>query len=187
MGGHSRMPALSHFEAQKVDQMSIEPRIVEYGPYRLIGMSCVGSESAQFKELWAGENGFLSRMAEIESLGDGTAYGLCRCVAGVTDGSFEYVAAVPAKSDAPVPNGMIEARVGAATYAAFDVLGLDNIGPAWGATQVWLAEHPEWESYCHGGGDACCGCADYPCFELYPSDFDSTGVLFIYIPIRRKA
>ena len=111
-------------------------------------------------------------------------FGLCRCVPGVTDGSFEYIAALPAKADAVVPDGMIEAAIGKSTYAVFTVNGLAEIMQGWEAAYKWVVESSEWVSYC---GDGSCDCVNYPGFELYPPEFTGDNKLFVYIPVRAKA
>lgn len=163
----------------------IEPQIVEYGPYRVVGMQYLGkNENGEITEMWGGKDGFISRMNEIQPLtGECITYGLCRCRPGVTDGSFDYVAAAPVAEDAPIPEGMVEASIGAHTYAVVTVQGLDQIGQAWNDSHQWLASNSEWESCCSEGN---CECAKYPFFELYPSDFCTKGELFIYLPVRKK-
>ncbi|MCE5198914.1 MAG: GyrI-like domain-containing protein [Armatimonadota bacterium] len=163
-----------------------EPQIVEFGPYRVIGMRYAGkNENAEIKAMWDGENGFLSRMSEIDTTsGECMSFGLCRCIPGVTDGSFEYIAALPANPDALVPEGMVEASIGAATYAVFTVPSLGEISQVWTESMAWLAAHPNWDGYCN---ETACECADYPGFELYPADFGVTGKLFLYMPVRPKA
>lgn len=164
-----------------------EPQVVEFGPYRIIGMRYAGkNENGEIPALWDREGGFIARMGEIKTppANAGVCFGLCRCLPGVTDGSFEYIAALPAAADAPVPDGMVEARIAAGAYAAFPVPSLAGLMEAWNTTGAWMAAHPEWEACCGPGG---CDCANHPCFELYPPGFDGQGGLFIYVPVRRRA
>lgn len=162
-----------------------EPQVVEFGPYRVIGVRYVGkNENREIPAMW--ENDLLPRMAEVKSPPPGPhlAFGLCRCLPGVTDGSFEYIAAVIAADDAPVPEGMVEASVAGGTYVAFPVESLEVLMEAWKALPQWLDAHPEWEPYC---GKDRCDCDTHPSFELYPEDFGEKGKLFIYMPIKPKA
>jgi len=158
-----------------------EPQIVEFGPYRVIGMRYAGKNAQdEVKALW---ETFFPRMGEVERpAGCGYAFGLCRCLPGVTDGSFEYIAALPATPEAPMPEGMVEAPVAAASYVAFPVPSLAVIKQAWDALGPWIAAHPEWEPYC---GLTACQCPTHPTFELYPPDYTG-GAFFIYMPVRRK-
>ncbi|HOF87458.1 MAG TPA: GyrI-like domain-containing protein [Armatimonadota bacterium] len=168
---------------------SIEPRIVEFGPYRVIGMRCVGNNARnEFADLWGASGGFLSRMHEVARPegAAGIAFGLCRCVPGVTDGTFEYIAAAPAAADAAVPDGMIAALIAAGTYAAFPVAALSELMAAWGAVGPWLAAHPEWQAYCGYPSAQDCDCAHHPAFELYPETFATDGRLSVYVPIRPR-
>jgi predicted transcriptional regulator YdeE len=167
----------------------IDPEIVEFGPYRVIGLSCIAkNENGEFAALWGGENGFVSRMSEVKlPEGDRFSVGLCRCVPGVTDGSFEYVAASPATADAPIPDGMIEARISACKHAVFTVNGLAEIMAGWEQVGKWLASQSEWATYCTVAEGGECDCVNHPFFELYPSDFGTRGVLYIYVPIKSKS
>jgi predicted transcriptional regulator YdeE len=161
-------------------------KIVEFGPYRAIGMSYRGkNENGEIPDLWAREGGFMQRMHEVDAQPGVGMFGLCRCIAGVQDGSWEYIAAAPAQSDSPIPEGMIEANVPAATYAVFTVPNLAGIGQAWTATQEWMAAHLEYKSYCEPT-ETGCGCIDHPNFELYPPGFNGENQLFIYVPVRKS-
>jgi predicted transcriptional regulator YdeE len=160
-----------------------EPRIVEFGPDRLIGVSRVCKTSADCHEAWEGENSFMARAGEIQAREAQTPYyAVCRCAKGAEPGAFEYVAAVPAAEGAPVPEDLVEVVLPAGTYAEFLVAGLGDIGRVWGYTGEWLAAHQEWKGFCDGNPDGC-ECVDHPSFELYPPGYDG-GELFIYAPIR---
>ena len=158
---------------------NLVPEVKHFGPYRVIGMSCTDQ---RYSELWGA---FLPRKEEIESPApDAMMLGMSRCL---PDGSQEYIAAIPVTADCPVPDGMIEAIVGDATYAVITVKGIDQIGRGWSAMHEWLGETSEWQSYCVKDSNGVCGCTDYPCFELYPADHAQTNLVYIYVPIRHKA
>lgn len=158
---------------------SCEPRILDYGPKRVIGLGRVCKSSQDCHNVWADEDGFLKRMGETQA----PYYGICRCAAGAEAGAFEYIAAMSAADDAPVPEGMAEIILPAGTYAEFPAAGLSDIGRVWGYAGEWLAAHPEWQGFCDGNPDGC-GCVAHPSFELYPPGFDGSGGLFIYVPLR---
>jgi len=167
-----------------------EPKIVEFGPFRIIGMNYVGkNEAGEIPDLWGRPNGFLARMSEVRmpegagdhATGDHLAFGLCRCYPGATDGTFEYVAAVPAAADAPIPDGMVEAAIGQSAYAVFESPTLKEIGATWGAAMAWMGQQTKWRGFC--GPDEC-DCANHPSFELYPPGYDDDGPLLIYMPVR---
>jgi len=165
-------------------QSSSEPRIIEFGPYRVIGVGRVVKGGADCPAVWDGEGGFIARMDEVQPAAD-FLVALARCIPGVTGpdgGTFEYIAARPAKPGAAVPKGMIEASISAGTFAVFSVAGIANLGPAWGHAHAWLAAHPEWQTYCNKDG---CDCANHPAFEFYPPGFTMEGEMFIYFPVRR--
>jgi predicted transcriptional regulator YdeE len=166
-----------------------ELRTEQFGPYRVIGMSYVGkNENGEIPALWGREGGFLARMGEIGADPDAPdiAFGICRCMDGVTGGSFEYIAGLPAKADAPVPDGMVEAGIAESTYAVFSVPNLAALHDAWNATGAWFEALPEWAMFCGPTAGGKCDCATHPCFELYPPGFTGEKELFIYIPIQRK-
>lgn len=166
-----------------------EPQVVEFGPYRVIGMRYVGkNEQGEIPAMWGGETGFVARMGEIKTPAGCPciSFGLCRCLPGATDGSFEYIAALPATPDAPIPAGMVEARIAGGSYVAFPVASLAELMPAWGQLGAWLAAHPEWQAYCGDPVAKTCDCENHPTFELYPAQFATDGKLFIYMPIRPR-
>jgi predicted transcriptional regulator YdeE len=177
-----------------MSEAQVEPQVVEYGPVRVIGMYYRGkNENKEITALWDREGGFLSRMGEVAQppdqyyldSGRHPAFGLCRCLPGETDGSFEYIAATLAAAEAPIPDGMIEAMIPAGTYLAFPVAGLEKLPEVWNAAHGWMAAHPEWKSYCTGPED--CDCANHPNFELYPPDFGCDHKLFIYLPVKARS
>lgn len=162
---------------------SMEPQIVEFGPYHAIGMRYVGKNANnEIPKMW--EEQFIPRAGEIaRPEGPSGAFGVCRCLPGVTDGSFEYIAAFQASEDASVPEGMVAVEVPKGLYAAFEVPSLAQIGQAWHAAPCWFEKSEKWEGRCGPGG---CECDEYPCFEYYPPDFDGAGKLYIYMPVKEK-
>lgn len=159
-----------------------EPRVAEFGPCRAIGMRYVGkNEQGEIPALW--HQGFMPRMGEIAPL-EGGAFGVCRCLPGATDGSFEYIAALRAgEGGPPAPEGMVEVSIPRAQYVIFHVRHLGEIHQAWEYLRNWFPEHPEWEAYCGPSG---CGCAEYPTFEYYPPDFGEGKPLYLYAPVRAR-
>lgn len=158
-----------------------EPTIVSFGSYRVIGTQYVGkNENNEIPAMW--DKVFLPRMKEIK-IPDGVhfCFGICRCIPGATDGSFEYIAAVPVTQDAPVPDGMVDASIPFGEYLAIPVRDLSEIHQAWCHSGDWFSDHPEWTGYCNEEG---CDCAQHPGFEFYPPEFDGNGPLYIYIPIQ---
>lgn len=162
--------------------VNLTPELKQFGPYRVIGMSCADQ---RYTELWTGELGFLARRSEITSPGeDGMLLGMSRCL---PDDSQEYIAAITVTPDCAVPDGMIEAVVGDATYAVITVKGGDQISRGWSAMHAWLGETSEWQTYCVRDADGICGCRNYPCFELYPADHAQTNNICICVPVRPKS
>ncbi len=170
-------------------QKAGEPEIVQFGPYRVVGMNYKGkNEHGEIPNLWGREGGFIARAGEIaaDPTAPDVAVGLCRCIPGATDGSFEYIAGLPAKADAPLPEGMMEASVAGSTYVKFPVRNLSEIHEAWNATGAWFEAHPEWAMFCGPTAGGKCDCATHPCFELYPPEFNDQKELYVYIPVHAK-
>lgn len=157
-----------------------EPKIVDLGPYRAVGMSLVsnGADGA-FSKLW---ESFIPREGEIQRPEGSVGFGICRCAEGATDGAFEYIAALGATPDSGVPEGMISIDIPFGRYVEFPVRSLAEIGQAWGAAIEWMNAHSELERYC--GPGVGCDCAHHPCFELYPPEFCEGKGLFIYVPVK---
>ena len=160
-----------------------EPVIAAYGPQRIIGMSYVGkNEHGEIPELWG--KTFIPRMQELGCDGDpGIAVGICRCVPGKTDGTFEYIAGCTVSATTVIPTGMIEVTIPQEQYLIIPVPTLSQIGDAWNYTRNWFGEHPEWDAYCGPDG---CDCVKHPSFELYPPEFNGEGPLFLYMPLKSK-
>jgi predicted transcriptional regulator YdeE len=167
--------------------IAAEPQVKEFGPCRVIGMNYIGkNQSGEIPALWHSEKGFIHRVKEIQpSQGAeaGLAFGICRCVPGKIDGSFEYIAAITAAPDASIPEGMMEVQLLQSPYVIFTVRNLTEIGKVWEYAQKWFAANPQWEGYCTPKG---CDCVHYPSFELYPADFTPDGKLYIYFPVKAK-
>lgn len=160
-----------------------EPELREFGPVRAIGMSYKGqNKNNEVPALW---ERFFPRFGEINPPKDlALSFGICRCIPGKTDGTFEYIAARSASPEALVPSGMMEVQIPHGTYAIFPVRNLSEIFQAWNATPGWFSAHPEWQAYC--GPGVTCECATHPCFELYPPEFNGTNSFSLLIPVRKK-
>ena len=160
-----------------------EPAIKTFGPQRVIGIPYRGkNEQGEIPTLW--EKDFLPRMQELGCTGtEGVAFGICRCIPGKTDGSFEYIAGCSVTATTPVPSGMIEIQIPQGQYMILPVPTLSQIGNAWCYSHEWFDKHPEWDAYCGPNG---CDCVTHPGFELYPPEFNGDGPLFLYFPLRSK-
>ena len=157
-------------------------QIATLGPYRAIGVHAfTRNENHEATELW---KQFLPREREIERSQPGCAFGLCRCIPGATDGSFEYIAAFAATADAPLPENMMAVDIPRCEYAVFPVADLSEVRQVWRAAAKAFTTSGEWEPYC---GPAGCDCANRPSFEYYPPEFRGSGPLFVYIPVKPKA
>ncbi len=160
-----------------------ETSIIEFGPQRIMGISLItANENGEVPALWGSEGGFSTRMDEVQQpKGGAPCFGVCRDVPGITDGRFEYIAAVGASADAILPEGMVELSLPKAQYLSITVPGLEHISAAWNYISRWCAEHPEWRGYCDQSG---CECTEYPAFEYYTSEFMTTNRFYVYVPIR---
>lgn len=160
--------------------MSLE--IAAFGPFHAVGMRYAGkNENKEIMQLW-GE--FLPRRTAIAMPEGASAFGVCRCLPGVKDGSFEYVAAFEAKADAPAPEGMMPLDIPQGDYFVHRFESVQECKKAWQEAAGTLAADTQWTNYCNGPDD--CQCEAHPCFEYYPPEFNGTGPVYLYLPVRRK-
>ena len=153
-----------------------------FGPYRAVGMRYTGkNENNEIMGLWAE---FLPRREEIAMAESGGAFGVCRCLPGVMDGSYEYVAAFASTPDAAVPAGMMSLDIPQGEYCIQKFDSVKDYKQAWNDAMRTFAANPEWGTYCNGPDD--CQCAAHPCFEYYPPEFSGTGPVWICMAVRRK-
>ena len=90
-------------------------------------------------------------------------------------GDHRQVAGVEVPSLDGLPEGMVGWEIPEATYAVFEVPGLEHIHAAWDYVYgPGLAGLPDWVP------------DDTPCFELYPVEFPDDPVLYIYAPVKPK-
>jgi predicted transcriptional regulator YdeE len=152
------------------------------GPFRAIGVRYEGkNQNQEVMQLWTQ---FLPRCSDISKAENAAAFGICRCLPGVTDGSFEYIAAFQARPDAPVPEGMMGVDIPRGEYLVHKFDSAQGYQQAWQEAAGAVAADAEWTGYCNGPDD--CQCATHPCFEYYPPEFRGSGTVYIYIPVRRK-
>ena len=159
------------------------PGIIEFGPRRVIGMShCGKSDSGQLPRFW--REVFLPRMGEVRQPSNRQeTFGICRCIEGATDGSFEYIAGLAAAPEADVPQGMMSLVLPQFQYAVFEATSLEALPGAYERMHEWVGGNTEWDAMCGPKG---CACTTYPMFEFYPPEFGRGGSLFLYVPVKRK-
>jgi predicted transcriptional regulator YdeE len=154
-------------------------RIEEFGPVRAIGLSMPAKPGvSDFAGLWRKQ--LMPRAGEIVKGGRGVPFGICRCIPGATDGTFEYLAVFEAAADAPIPPGMVAVHIPRAHYAVFAAASYSELGRVWGQAPKALAAQTAWTPYCGPQG---CRCAEYPPFEYYP---DGSGQAWVYVPVSRN-
>ncbi len=106
----------------------MEPRIVSRKGFKVVGLKYYGSDPANnCPGIW---QEFNRRHIEISNrVDDRLAYGLiCTGEKDMTGGNFDYIACMEASDFADTPDGMVEAVVPDATYAAFTHRGsLDRL------------------------------------------------------------
>ena len=153
-----------------------------FGPCRAIGVRYAGkNENGEVMRLW-GE--FLPRGEEIATAGSGGSFGVCRCLPGVKDGSFEYVAGFAATPDSAIPAGMMAVDIPRGEYYIGKYESVTDYKRAWNETMAALGAAPEWTTYCQGPDR--CQCAAHPSFEFYPPEFCGNGPVWFCIPVYPK-
>ncbi len=162
-----------------------QPQIIDFGPVRVVGFSYIGAnKNNEIPTMW--EKQILPRAQEVCRGKQVPAFGACRCVpnAKPEDGHiFEYIGGFQADGDMVIPPGMVEIFLPQSQYVAIEVPSLKDIPAAWQSTGKVMADLPQWQTYCN---ENYCRCADHPGFEYYPTDFCTTGRLYIYVPITKK-
>ena len=155
--------------------------VMEFGPTRGIGVAMAAQGGhGDFPGLW--QKQLLPRAGEIARPEKGVAFGVCRCVPGSTDGTFEYIALFEATPGALPPPGMVAMEIPRAHYALFPVQSHAELGDTWRKVPAAIAAQSEWEPYCGPKG---CQCSTYPSFELYPWEPEHTGRAIVYVPVKR--
>ena len=154
--------------------------IIEAGPWHAIGVKKFVRGGPECAALW--EKDLLPRAGEIAKPLRGVGFGLCPCSPIKSDGTFEYTAAFEATATAAVPPGMTTLEIARVHYLVIPVRSLADIHVGWQSVGPSVAALVGWEPYCGTRG---CDCAHYPTFELYPADFQPSGKLFIYVPIKK--
>jgi predicted transcriptional regulator YdeE len=152
-------------------------QILEFGPFEVAGVSYIGkNEAGEIPALWN---------AELFAGADPAkgCFGICRCVPGRTDGTFEYIAAIQPRDGAESGASMPRLTIPRGVYAVFGVPSLAEIKPAWQRAAAEVAELKGWEPYC---GKEDCECATHPSFEYYAPGFCGDGRLEILMPLRRR-
>lgn len=151
-----------------------EIRIVSLEKFYVVGMEYLGkNENNEISRMW---DRFIPRIPEVHHLADGpeVSFGICAEEKG--SGLIDYVAGLPVKQLADIPQGMVGREVPAQTYVVMPAHGLEDIGPTYNRI---LKEWMPTSGYQP---------ADGPDFEYYPEDFnpnDPESIVDIYFPIKK--
>lgn len=163
-----------------------QPKMVEFGPVRVIGVSYIGqNKNNEIPTLW--EQQIIPRVGEIKPGDLKSAFGICRCVPDAPpspDGyTFEYIGGLDAAAGAPVPAGMKSVDIPRGHYIVIEIPNLKEVKNAWMSLGQVVASFPEWQAFCGPQG---CQCATHPSFEYYPPNFTAEKPLFLYVPVEKK-
>ncbi len=154
---------------------AFDVKAVDCKAVRVVGVKTTATMEGALKEcskLWGD---FMPRMPEIQLDGEMRSYGVSVMIGSDTD-KFEYWAALPVAADAPVPAGMVDMTLPAGLYAECWITGLDKLTDCFNYIySTWLPAHTEYEME-----------AANPGYELYLSDYEKTGRIGIYFPIKKK-
>lgn len=156
-------------------------QILEFGPFRAAGLAYRGkNESSEIPQLWDRLVPHIHELAEPET----GFFGICRCIPGVKDGTFEYIAAMQPRAGAVLPEGFVEVEIPRGVYAVYGAEGLEKVKETWMEAGRKTGELKEWVGYCGAEG---CECATHPGFEYYRPGYPGCGRLEILLPVRRKS
>ena len=150
----------------------MEPRFVTKPAFTAVGMLYHGkNENHEIAQMW---QVFNPRIREIQHISDG-AFGLC--LPPDESGEFSYLASMGVSDASDVPAGMEIWQVPEQHYTVFTCT-LPTLGETYRYVfENWLPQ----SGYEYSEG------AD---FEYYDEDFDPEspdGVMYVYIPVRKKA
>ncbi len=153
---------------------AFEIKAVECKAVHVIGMKITTTMKNAHKEcsqLWGD---FMPRMSEIQLEGEMRSYGIS-VMTGADSDTFDYWAALPAPANAVVPAGMFEMDLPAGLYAECWIMGLEKLTDCFNYIySTWLPGSAEYEME-----------AAHPGYELYLPDFEKTGRLGVYFPIKK--
>lgn len=155
-------------------------QILEFGPFETAGVAYVGkNEGGEIRQLWQDH---VHRLCELADLGRGF-FGFCRCIPGLSDGTFSYIAAMQPRAGVALDQGMERVSVPQGVYAVFGVEDLADTKDAWARASQAIAGLEHWKPYCGADG---CECATHPCFEYYPPGYMGQGRFELLFPLQRK-
>ncbi|HEY9088172.1 MAG TPA: GyrI-like domain-containing protein, partial [Anaerolineaceae bacterium] len=149
-------------------------KIITTPAMKLVGLRYQGkNQNGEIAGVW---DAFNRRCLEIPNLVRGDAYGVCRVPAGLPEGEFEYICAMPVSGVGDVPAGMVTVDLPELKCAAYPHIGkLDNLGESYEAFyKGWLPQ---------SGMEAL-----EPGFDMewYGKEFDfsDTSVFYILLPLK---
>ncbi len=174
--GLERILSIQHqqrFHVQKELLMEIQRKHIP--GFHVVGIRYQGKN--EHNEIGAVWSVFNQRAGEIRHLVHGAAYGLCRVPAGLPEGEFEYICALPVREPSDVPEGMVARSLPDMQVAVFTHQGsAQTLGETYtNIYQKWLPEaglEP-----LEIGFD----------MELYNQDFKNfapDSVMYIYVPVK---
>lgn len=157
------------------------PAIRTFGPYHTVGLSYIaGNGNVDFPGVW---DRLMKQIIGVLPTEGVRYFGVCRCLPGVKDGTWEYLATIQVPAGTKAPAGLKEVDIPRGAYLVGEVASLKEIGAAWQSLPKTAAEMKDYGTYC---GPAGCECAQHPSFELYESDFSKTGKLAVYVPLKPR-
>ncbi|SBV94257.1 putative Transcription activator effector binding [uncultured delta proteobacterium] len=116
---------------------------------------------------------FCPRMDELAALGNGDSYGVSWGV-DYEAGIFDYWAAMPAPPDVSAPAGMARTELPEGLYAELAVPSLADLPASYAAIyEEWLPRQKEYAPNFQA-----------PAYELYKNDYNITGSLMLYCPLK---
>ncbi|MDL2272789.1 GyrI-like domain-containing protein [Desulfovibrio sp. OttesenSCG-928-I05] len=163
---------------------SLAVSVVTRSAQRVIGMvvrTSMATALIDCPKLWS--ETFGPRIHELECGGE--SYGISWMVqdtdqtaqsagAGTDDCVFDYWAALPAREDAPIPDGMRECYLPEGHYAECHVASLQGLAAAYNYIYgTWLPGQNEYTVDMRGAS-----------YELYPADYLRTGRIILYCAVK---
>lgn len=156
-------------------EIKMEITIKQIPALKLVGLRYQGKN--ENKEIAAAWTTFNQRSGEIKNQNGAAAYGICSIPAGLAEGEFEYLCALPVDKFEDVPQGLVERNLEAMRAAVFVHRGsYETLGDTYSSIyQTWLPEASL--QALENGFD----------LEVYTDefkDFAPDSVMYIYVPIK---
>ncbi len=164
-------------DLQIQQESNMEIQIKKLDALTVVGLRYQGNnKNNEIAEVWTGFN---KRQHEIDHTTNDGAFGICSIPAGLPEGEFEYICALPVSEVDEIPEGMITRSYPAMSVAVFEQRGsYENLRKTYSSIyQKWLPEanlHPLINGF------------DFEVYDKEFKNFAPDSVMYIYVPVKTE-